>query len=277
MHFSSFTPMKIFSAPDRWRDAERGCRPLNRPAVLDDRGLDDSRGSPNDRGARAGQAWRERRERCRRSTPTVSRSPISTRAPAKPVLLIHGFASNVATNWVDTELDQDPDRRPATASSPTTTAAMDTAKSCTGSKTTARRSWRRMRAGCSTTSGRARARHRLLDGRAHRGFPRLGASGARAQPRVRRSRHQHGARRRRHRSGCACAGAASIDEVTNPTARTFRAFAEQTKSDLKALAACIRSARAPITAEALGTLRCRCWSSSERGTSSAARRPVLPP
>jgi pimeloyl-ACP methyl ester carboxylesterase len=50
--------------------------------------------------------------------------------------------------------------------------------------------------------------------------------------------------------------AASIDEVTNPTARTFRAFAEQTKSDLKALAACIRSSRAPITAAALGTLRC---------------------
>ena len=50
--------------------------------------------------------------------------------------------------------------------------------------------------------------------------------------------------------------AASIDDVTNPTARTFRAFAEQTKSDLKALAACIRSARAPITAEALGALRC---------------------
>jgi pimeloyl-ACP methyl ester carboxylesterase len=50
--------------------------------------------------------------------------------------------------------------------------------------------------------------------------------------------------------------AASIDDVTNPTARTFRAFAEQTKSDLKALAACIRSARAPITAEALGALTC---------------------
>ncbi len=47
----------------------------------------------------------------------------------------------------------------------------------------------------------------------------------------------------------------SIDDVTNPTARTFRAFAEQTKSDLKALAACIRSSRDPITAEALGTLR----------------------
>jgi pimeloyl-ACP methyl ester carboxylesterase len=50
--------------------------------------------------------------------------------------------------------------------------------------------------------------------------------------------------------------AASIDEVTNPTARTFRAFAEQTKSDLKALAACIRSARAPITPDALAALRC---------------------
>lgn len=49
--------------------------------------------------------------------------------------------------------------------------------------------------------------------------------------------------------------AGSIDEVTNPTARTFRAFAEQTKSDLKALAACIRSSRDPITPEALGTLK----------------------
>jgi len=37
--------------------------------------------------------------------------------------------------------------------------------------------------------------------------------------------------------------AESIDDVTNPTARTFRAFAEQTKSDLKALAACIRGSR----------------------------------
>ena len=48
----------------------------------------------------------------------------------------------------------------------------------------------------------------------------------------------------------------SIEEVTNPTARTFRAFAEQTGSDLRALAACIRSSRAPITAEALGGLTC---------------------
>lgn len=48
--------------------------------------------------------------------------------------------------------------------------------------------------------------------------------------------------------------AASIEDVTNPTARTFRAFAEMTKSDLKALAACIRSSRAPITADMIGAL-----------------------
>lgn len=47
----------------------------------------------------------------------------------------------------------------------------------------------------------------------------------------------------------------SIDTVTNPTARTFRAFAEQTKSDLKALAACIRSSRTAITAEMVASIR----------------------
>ena len=48
----------------------------------------------------------------------------------------------------------------------------------------------------------------------------------------------------------------SIDDVTNPTARTFRAFAEQTGSDLKALAACIRSSRDPLTTEDVAALTC---------------------
>jgi pimeloyl-ACP methyl ester carboxylesterase len=48
--------------------------------------------------------------------------------------------------------------------------------------------------------------------------------------------------------------APTIEDVTNPTARTFRAFAEQTKSDLKALAACIRSARARLSAEDLAKI-----------------------
>jgi pimeloyl-ACP methyl ester carboxylesterase len=50
--------------------------------------------------------------------------------------------------------------------------------------------------------------------------------------------------------------AASIDEVKNATARTFRAFAEKTGSDLKALAACIRGSREPITREMVASLSC---------------------
>ncbi|MGD9785454.1 MAG: alpha/beta fold hydrolase [Hyphomicrobiaceae bacterium] len=50
--------------------------------------------------------------------------------------------------------------------------------------------------------------------------------------------------------------APSIDDVTSETARTFRAFAEQTNSDLKALAACIRSSRAPISREDVARLSC---------------------
>jgi pimeloyl-ACP methyl ester carboxylesterase len=45
--------------------------------------------------------------------------------------------------------------------------------------------------------------------------------------------------------------AKSIDDVTNDTARSFRAFAELTKSDLRALAACMRGPREKITPELL--------------------------
>lgn len=46
--------------------------------------------------------------------------------------------------------------------------------------------------------------------------------------------------------------APSSAAVTEPGPRAFRLFAEQTRSDLKALAACMRSERAKITAEELG-------------------------
>jgi pimeloyl-ACP methyl ester carboxylesterase len=42
-----------------------------------------------------------------------------------------------------------------------------------------------------------------------------------------------------------------IEDVTNDTARSFRVFAESTRSDLKALAACMRGPREKIAAEAL--------------------------
>jgi pimeloyl-ACP methyl ester carboxylesterase len=45
--------------------------------------------------------------------------------------------------------------------------------------------------------------------------------------------------------------AASLAEVTDPTAHVFRAFAEQTNSDLHALAACLRGSRQPLDRDAL--------------------------
>ena len=48
--------------------------------------------------------------------------------------------------------------------------------------------------------------------------------------------------------------AKSIDDVTNDTARSFRAFAEQTGSDLLALAACMRGPRERILPEQLATI-----------------------
>ncbi len=49
--------------------------------------------------------------------------------------------------------------------------------------------------------------------------------------------------------------APSKTDVTDMAARGFRIFAEQTKSDLKALAACIRSSREKIAVEELATIR----------------------
>ena len=50
--------------------------------------------------------------------------------------------------------------------------------------------------------------------------------------------------------------AESIDAVTNATARTFRAFADKTGGDLKALAACIRGSREPLTREMVARIAC---------------------
>ena len=46
-----------------------------------------------------------------------------------------------------------------------------------------------------------------------------------------------------------------VEDVTNDTARSFRAFAEKTGSDLKALAACMRGPREKITPEELAHIR----------------------
>jgi pimeloyl-ACP methyl ester carboxylesterase len=45
-----------------------------------------------------------------------------------------------------------------------------------------------------------------------------------------------------------------LEDVINDTARSFRIFAEQTKSDLKALAACMRGPREKVPREKLGEI-----------------------
>ncbi|HKA80993.1 MAG TPA: alpha/beta fold hydrolase [Xanthobacteraceae bacterium] len=49
--------------------------------------------------------------------------------------------------------------------------------------------------------------------------------------------------------------APSLADVRDPMGRTFRAFAEQTHSDLRALAACIRGSRQTLTGEQVATIR----------------------
>ncbi|SCZ11227.1 alpha/beta fold hydrolase [Microvirga guangxiensis] len=48
--------------------------------------------------------------------------------------------------------------------------------------------------------------------------------------------------------------ARSLDELTDPMQRMFRAFAEQNGSDLKALAACIRGSRQALTKEEVASI-----------------------
>ncbi len=173
-----------------------------------------------------------------------------------PILLIHGFASNAHVNWVDTgwvrHLVRDGRR----------VIAMD----CRGHGASAK--FHEPAAyGAPLMAEDAR---RLLDHLAITRADVMGYSmGARisaflalAHPDRVRSLVFGGLGRNmvRPMAGtgpiAAALEAPSIDNVTNATARTFRAFAEATRSDLKALAACIRSARDPLTPAAVATLQC---------------------
>jgi pimeloyl-ACP methyl ester carboxylesterase len=49
--------------------------------------------------------------------------------------------------------------------------------------------------------------------------------------------------------------APSLADVRDPAGRTFRVFAEQTKSDLRALAACMRGSRQTLTREEVAAIR----------------------
>jgi pimeloyl-ACP methyl ester carboxylesterase len=173
-----------------------------------------------------------------------------------PVLLIHGFASNTRTNWVDTGWVA------ALTGAGYRVVAYDNRGHGKSAKLYAQEDY-----GAPLMAEDA---HRLLD---HLEIARADVMGYSMGARI--AAFLSLAYPHRVRSlvfgglginmvrGVAGTGplaraleADSIDEVANPTARTFRAFAEQTGSDLKALAACIRSSRARITGDDLARLQC---------------------
>jgi len=177
-------------------------------------------------------------------------------AVGDPVLLIHGFASNVATNWID------PGWVAALAQAGRRVIAFDNRGHGKSAKL-----YRLEDYGAPLMAEDARRLldHLQVDRADVMGYSmgaRIGAFLALAHP-GRVASLIFGGLGINMVRGVAGTGpvaraleAQSIDEVTNATARTFRAFAEQTGSDLKALAACIRSSRAPITAEDLARLGC---------------------
>jgi pimeloyl-ACP methyl ester carboxylesterase len=174
----------------------------------------------------------------------------------RPVLLIHGFASNAVVNWVDTGWVRHLNRSGFRA------IAMDNRGHGLSTKLYTPQDY--------GTPRMAEDARRVLD---HLGIGRadvMGYSmGARITAFLAIQHPQYvrsaifgglGVNMVRPMAGtgpiATALEAPSIDDVTNPTARTFRAFADSTKSDLKALAACIRGARDPLSADDLKHLQC---------------------
>ena len=172
----------------------------------------------------------------------------------EPILLIHGFASNVVTNWAD------PSWLRALVDAGRRVIALDNRGHGRSEKL-----YEPAHYGAPAMAEDAK---RLLD---HLGIERadvMGYSmGARitafltfAHPRCVRSAVFAGLGINMVR-GMVGSGplakaleAPSIADVTNDAARSFRVFAEQTKSDLKALAACLRGPREKITPEDLSRI-----------------------
>lgn len=186
----------------------------------------------------------------------IDKEPAPDKGAGDPVLLIHGFASNIRANWADTSWVT------TLSGAGYRVIVYDNRGHGESAKPHEKEAY-----GAPIMAEDAR---RLLD---HLGIERADVMGYSMGARIGAFLAlQHPARVRslifgglgiNMVRGMAGTGpiahaleAEHIDQVTNPTARTFRAFAEQTGSDLKALAACIRSSRDPITAEALAGLKC---------------------
>lgn len=172
----------------------------------------------------------------------------------EPILLIHGFASNVATNWVE------PGWVRTLTSAGRRVVAYDNRGHGQSDKL-----YDPERYGAPEMAEDAR---RLLD---HLGIERVDVLGYSMGARI--AAFLVFAHPERVRSiifgglgihmvrGMVGSGplakaleAPRREDVTNDTARSFRIFAEQTKSDLRALAACMRGPREKVPRERLGAI-----------------------
>lgn len=173
-----------------------------------------------------------------------------------PILLIHGFASNIRTNWVDpgwvSLLKREGYR----------VVALDNRGHGASDKPHDVGSY-----ALALMLEDARA---LLD---HLGIPRADVMGYSMGARIAALlAHRHPERVRSAIFGGMGANmvrpmrgteeiaqaleADTLADVADPTGRTFRAFADKTGSDRWALAACMRGSREPIGADVLAGLRC---------------------
>ncbi len=171
-----------------------------------------------------------------------------------PILLIHGFASNAATNWVDTgwvkHLNRDGLR----------VIALDNRGHGSSQKLYDPAEY--------TTAIMAEDARRLLD---HLHIPQahvMGYSmGARITAQLTLEHPERvqtaiiaglGINMVHGLAGAepiaTALEAASLDQVTDAQARTFRIFADQTRSDRRALAACIRGTRERIAPETVARI-----------------------
>ncbi len=172
----------------------------------------------------------------------------------EPILLIHGFASNLATNWRDAHW-----LRSLTGAGRRVVAFDNRGHG---------RSEKRYDPALYGAPAMAEDARRLLD---HLGIGRADVMGYSMGARI--AAFLAFAHPERVRSlvlagaginfvhGMVGAGpiarafeAPRLEDVANDTARSFRAFAEQTGSDLKALAACIRGPREKIATENLAKI-----------------------
>lgn len=174
----------------------------------------------------------------------------------EPILLIHGFASNHAVNWTNTlwtkTLTHDGRR----------VIALDNRGHGQSEKLYDPAQY--------TTSIMARDVVNLLD---HLGIERADVMGYSMGARIAAFMAlEHPSRLRRAILGglgdrlvrstalpsniAEAMEAGSLDDLTQPMQRMFRAFADSTKSDLRALAACIRGNRQSLTSNGVAAITC---------------------